>query len=34
VSVAVKEMLRGVCFLLHKKEDLGSQEGKAISALR
>lgn len=34
VRVAVKETLRGACFLLHKREDLESQEGKASLALR
>lgn len=34
VSVTAKEMFGEACFLLHKKEDLESQEGKAIFALR
>lgn len=34
MSLRAKEMLGGACFLLHKKEDLESQEGKAIFALR
>lgn len=29
-----KEMFGEACFLLHQKEDLESQEGKAIFALR
>lgn len=34
VSVTAKEMFGEACFLLHKKEDLESQEGKAVFALR
>lgn len=34
VSVTAKELFREVCFLLHKREDLQSQEVKAIFALR
>lgn len=34
MSVTAEEMFGEACFLLHEKEDLESQEGKAIFALR
>lgn len=34
MSITAKEMFGEVCFLLHKKEDVESREGKAIFALR
>lgn len=34
MSVTVKEMLGESCILVHKKEDLESQKGKTIFALR